>query len=202
MVFNKFLAKAKTTEKVEEKNTSYLGKTSGVIWQYSNDKTACVVQIDQFKGNAHLTVFDPEDNQGSSVTNSFEIIVTGVFLEHLSSKYDPRQMTFSHRTTLLSDLCGQFGVKQVALDWSEDNECFVNPRWGQWIPDNQFTEEELDFLFTLSLKAGLGAEAFMLKEVVERGLVTPKKEEIYKEYMKRIAANGGKEKFSLRLPRV
>lgn len=202
MELTKFLVKSELIKKTTEKKISHAGKTAGVVWQYSNNRAACVVQIDRSIGNVHLTVFDPEDNQGNSVTNVFEEIVTGVFMEHLSDVYSPNQMTFSHRTTLLSDPCAQFGVKQVALDWSEEAGRFVNPRWGKWIPDNQFSEDELDFLFTLSLKASVAAEAFMREEIVKNNLVTPKKEEIYKEYMARIAANGGKEKFSLRLPRV
>jgi len=48
----------------------------------------------------------------------------------------------------------------------------------------------------LSLKARIGAETYMREEVVEKGLATPKLEELYNEYVKRISANGDKARFS------
>lgn len=161
-----------------------------------------MVQIERHDDRVDLTMFDPEDNEGKSVTNAFEFIATGVFLEHLADTYGPGQVTFSHRTTLPGDTTARFGVKSVALEWSKDEGEFVNPRWGGLIPDKQITEEENSFLYFLSLKAQIGAEAYMREEVVGKGLVTPKKEEIYNEYVKRIAANGDKARFSLRLTKI
>ena len=58
MMLEKFLGK-----KFGEEKMSYLGKTAGVGWQYSNGRTACIVQIDRNDGHAHLTIFDSEDKQ-------------------------------------------------------------------------------------------------------------------------------------------
>ncbi len=49
MMLERFLGKTLNAEK-----TSYLGKTAGVVWQYSNGRTACIVQIDRNDGHAHL----------------------------------------------------------------------------------------------------------------------------------------------------
>jgi hypothetical protein len=197
-MLTKFFGK---TQEVEGKK-SYLGKTAGVVWCYSNGRTACIVQIDRNDGNAHLTVFDSEDNEGKSVTNYFESIVTGVYLEHLAKTYRPDQLTFSQRTTLAGDPFAQFGVMPVEMEWAKDKGEFVNPRWGRWTPDNLLSEDESSFFSSLSLHARIGAETFMREKIVEKGLATPKKEEIYNEYKKRIAANGDKTRFNLRLSKI
>jgi hypothetical protein len=192
MMLERFLGKTLSAEKM-----SYLGKMAGVVWQYSNGRTACIVQIDRNDGHAHLTVFDSEDEQGTSVTNFFESIATGVYLEHLAGSYRPDQLTFSQRTTLAGDTIAQFGIMQVKMEWTRRE--FVNPSWGQWIPDNKLSDEETMFFSLLSGSAAVGAEAFMREEIVKKGELTPKKEEIYNEYQKRIAANGDRTRFNLRL---
>lgn len=197
-MLTKFFGK---TQEVEGEK-SYLGKTAGVVWQYSSGRTACIVQIDRNDSGAHLTVFDSEDSEGNSVTNFLEGIVSGVYLEHLAKTYRPEQLTFSQRTLLAGDTYAQFGVMPVNMEWSKEKGTFVNPSWGKWIPDNQLSDDELNFFYSLSLHASIGAETYMREEVVGKGSVTPKKEEIYKEYKKRIAANGDKERFNLRLSKI
>lgn len=194
-MLTKFFGKNKEAE-----ISNRFGKTAGVVWQYSDGRTACIVQIDRFDSNAHLTVFDSEDIEGKSVTNYFESIVTGVYLEHLAKSYRPSQLTFSQRTTLIGSAISQFGVMQVNMQWVNDE--FVNPKWGQWIPDTQLSDEDSIFYSLLSGSAAVGAEAYMREEVVKKGLITPRKQEIYDEYQKRIAANGEKTKFNLRLPKI
>jgi hypothetical protein len=147
-----------------------------------------------------LTVFDSEDEQGTSVTNFFESIATGVYLEHLAGSYKPAQLTFSQRTTLAGDAIAQFGVMQVKMEWAKGE--FVNPSWGQWIADSKLSDDDSNFYSLLSGSAAVAAEAFMREEIVKKGELTPKKEEIYNEYQKRIAANGDKTRFNLRLSKI
>ena len=191
MVFDKFL---KGTQNVEDQNLRHLGKTAGIIWQHANGIVTCLVQIDRHNDHAEVTVFD-----ATSVTMNFASIVTGVFLEHLANTYQPDQITFFHRTALAEDLVTQFGVRPIMLDWSQNKGEFMNPRLGKWTPDNQLTKEEIDFIFSLSLGARVGVEAFMREEFTAVRSLTPRMEEIYNEYKNRIAANGGSDKFNIRL---
>ena len=48
----------------------------------------------------------------------------------------------------------------------------------------------------------MGAETYMREQVVEKGMATPKIDEIYNEYVKRISANGDKARFSLKLSKI
>lgn len=133
-------------------------------------------------------------------SNFFESIATGVYLENLAGSYKPEQLTFSQRTTLAGDAIAQFGVMQVKMEWAKGE--FVNPSWSQWIPDSKLSDEDSTFYSLLSSSAAVGAEAFMREEVVKKGKLTPKKEEIYNEYQKRIAANGDRTRFNLRLSKI
>jgi hypothetical protein len=175
------------------------GRSAGVIWQYGEGETACAVQIDLSDDFALVTVYDSEDLVGTSVTNCFEYIATGVYLEHLSDSYLPNQVKFKHRTTLEGDAFYRWGVMNVSMEWNAKEGVFQNLKWGQWIADLDTPESDLNFLQMLACRAKCGAETYM-RELDENGNVTPRMKEIYNEYQGRISISSESKRFNLRFP--
>lgn len=181
-----------TQKNIEHNNTNPFGKIAGVIWQYSNGRHECLVQIDQHPTYANVIIFDSE-----LVTMNFESIATGVFMECLVELYRPDQINFFHKTTLPEDIIAQFGIRTVALEWLKEKKEFTKPSWGKWTPDHQLTNEEVNFLFSMVLGARVGLDKYIEEEIQKNGPLAQTKIDIYNNYKNRIAANGGKASFRL-----
>lgn len=55
---------------------SYLGKTAGVVWQYSNGRTACIVQIDRNDGHAVVSASSGDEAIGILKNIKFDIVLS------------------------------------------------------------------------------------------------------------------------------
>lgn len=184
-----------------KKNDDYLGKHAGFLWAHrvSNTlpTTVYVVQVEEENGSAIVTICDSNDEYGCFLMNNIEFVITGVYLDCLSSKYFPDEVKFFHRRTLTSGSEPEWGSSPVNLKWLKTEQRFDFPEWGQWKPDVIVSENDKAFVRNLRNKAAIEVERIM-RERHESGKVTKREDELYGRYQEHISGKSERYRYNLR----
>ena len=188
-------------KKKGKKATHPYGQTVGIVWEYqgyhSREKSVCIVELKKEKNQVLVTIYDPNDTKVTSVTNVFEHIASGVYLEHLSQSYSPDQIQFFHRDAVGYGVL-KWGVKTVQLTWDSKNQMFTDPQWVNWKEDEGKSAFDESFLSHLRMTAAVAVETYM-RQRHEEGLVTAREKELYDAFQRSISNAYTDQKYNLRM---
>jgi hypothetical protein len=197
--FKEFFGKKKAKRQTANHG---LGRTAGIVWElkasYSSEPVACIVQIERCEFKAKVSIFDSNDPMTApSLTNVFEEVASGVYLEHLSGEYCPDAVEFFHRNTLPLASQMQWGTIPVSMSWNKATRRFENPSWNGWKPDFEIPPLEKILVDQFRSTAAIAVETWMRKRD-EEGRVTPREKELYDRYQEHISEKSEMYRFNLR----
>jgi hypothetical protein len=197
--FKEFFGKKKAKKQRADHG---LGRTAGIVWElkasYGSAPLACIVQIERCESKARVSIFDSNDPMTApSLTNVFEEVASGVYLEHLSSEDRPEAVEFFHRNTLPLASQMQWGTIPVSMSWNKATRRFENPNWRGWKPDFEIEATEKILVDKLRSVAAVAIETWM-REWDEQRPVTPREKELYDRYQEHISEKSEMYRFNLR----
>lgn len=89
----------------------------------------CGISIHREKNQVTVTITEPQEFTGASVSNNIEAIATQVYFQHLP-EWNPKKVKWRHHE--IRDIGNQESVRDVEMEWSREHQRYVHPSWKSY----------------------------------------------------------------------
>lgn len=124
------MATAKITKNPDQKNPDQFMHSYDGSPHFRNMIVGnCGISIHREKKQVTVTITEPQEFTGASVSNNIEAIATQVYFHYLP-EFHPTRVRWRHHE--IRDIGNQESVRDVEMEWNREHQRFVHPTWKNY----------------------------------------------------------------------